>query len=254
MRTAIGLSIVLFGALTSLAGGPPASQPARDGDDLRRQLDRLSRQVLADPLDATAATRLGALREQQDQRRSEGLTGLADGLGGWLIGSRIGVAPALTRALASPDVTELADRILGPVALTLDQIVRQWAGFGETGVCPDCGQTHQADCTACDGAGFLLCRDCRGRGVRPKTGNRSREEACSTCRGTGAVRCGSCQGKGTVKCQTCAKETPAGGASSLPTDQRTAVERLAALARYLRDGGVDLYTPRALEKSPQMAE
>lgn len=79
-------------------------------------------------------------------------------------------------------------------------------------------------CPACGGAGLDMCAKCRGIG---KTKD---DSVCIACRGLGAKVCPTCEGWGTTSPQKISEPDPA-------------IEALIFKALYLKNGGVDLFTP-----------
>jgi hypothetical protein len=224
-----------------------------EGRALRLEVNRLSGTVLDDPLDSVSMDRLVVLRGQQKAFRRAGLAGLAEGLEGCLAGDRLGVVEALEQAQRSTDVVALADAVLAEASLTLEALIEDCRQSDKTGLCATCGQTGQADCPHCDSTGVRACRDCRGVGQRLVIQNRSRRVACDRCNARGTVACAECDGHGVTACATCrARSSDDDRHLHLDAAEQTAVRKLIAIARDLLDGGVDLYSPQALAKSPRL--
>lgn len=217
---------------------------------LESKLDRLSRAVLGDPLDSESARELEGLRREQVQLRREGLNGLVEGLTGYMSGGRIGVAPGLEQARRSPDVVRLADWVLNPNAPSLPDIVKQVEGSGSAPLCATCGNTREADCDACNGAGLRPCRECRGRGIQ--VSNTGTTRRCPYCHGIGAIKCDACDGKGYVQCQDCDKSVIMNPVDTLDAQARVAIQRLIGMARYLSDGGIDVDSPAGRATVPTL--
>ena len=64
----------------------------------------------------------------------------------------------------------------------------------------------------------------------------------------GVAECARCFGSGIVPCPRCAKKAPK---TSVDPAEAEAAKRVAAIARHLRTGAVDLYSPGALNASPK---
>jgi hypothetical protein len=77
---------------------------------------------------------------------------------------------------------------------------------------------------------------------------------CKDCLGSGAVDCKVCGGKGEVPCPKCgAGAAPAAGpAAPIGAAATEAINKVIALANYLRAGGVDFWSPEALKSSPRL--
>ena len=123
---------------------------------------------------------------------------------------------------------------------------------GENRVLTSFGLKSLPDCKLCGGAGIKLCPACKGSG-RQEGRSASRFAPCPTCRGTGAATCGACGGRGGATCTGCQGpgQPTASRVGLRPSEVRRLAE-LIAIARHLRDGGLDLYSPDALHPSPQM--
>lgn len=236
----------------SISLAPVAESRPSDRSKLADDIEQLTRTVLSDPLDSTAIARLTELREREQQQRRQALSGLPEGLQGYLDGKVTTARAGVTQAVQSPYVVDLASHVLGA---PLEEVVR---GRLEPAVCPMCGGTSRADCKRCHGSGVQPCRACGGDGFsRDNKGRRSVGVAipCEQCKGAGAVPCPHCSGRGVVACEKCAM--PAGHAADKPGPkpaQIEAIKKLIGLARYLRDGGLDFYSPRALTCSPKLAK
>ena len=238
--------------------GAPTTQPASPDDEptLADQISRHRAVILSNPLDSDARVRLTDLRVRERQQRREALDGLAAGLQAYLDGKRLGVKVGLTKAVRSPFVPGLTEAEL---RLPLAEILESGRRIQQSGPCVLCGDTNEVDCNACEGKGLKTCSLCKGWGLRrDRDGKRSsplaRAIMCDQCKGAGALPCAQCKGRGVVSCRKCAmvKAQNAASETGPGPDQSKAIEKLIALARYLRDGGVDLYSPRALEPSPGM--
>jgi hypothetical protein len=218
--------------------------------DLQAEIATLSSRVLADPMDSTSATKLKTLRQQRQQQQNHDLDRLAQGLEHGL-GGRFGLAAqALKRVMDSRFAVALADRQL-PLPLA-DVLERCKSRIGPQ-VCPICGDTGWADCRSpgCAGSGLKVCRDCQGKGRGGARRSARSSGPCETCERSGSLDCTVCAGRGVVPCPRCARgsgqEKPA-----LTPEETDAVRRLIDLAGYLLDGGIDLYSPDALAKSPRL--
>ncbi len=246
----------VWGVSTCFAPAP-ASQPAEQ-EALAGEIARLCRAVLDNPLDSTAGAELRELRHRQQQQRHQALDGLIKGLQAYRDGKRVGAMAGLARAVQSPYVVDLANAILPS---TLAEIVEQTRRTIQPGGCPMCGQTGEADCRRCSGTGIRMCPSCKGTGdQRTKTHRGARSTGplvvCHECNGTGAVPCPHCNGRGVVPCPKCQGKDAGDSAAGprLAPEAGAAVEKLIGLAGYLRDGGIDLYSPKALKRSPRLSK
>ena len=243
-----GLCLLLVGAARA------AEAPAKP--DLKAEIGTLASRLLANPLDAAAASRLEALRKTYDQQRRTAFGALAAGMQAYLdgrfalAGRRLAVAAAWDEAATAAD--ELLLRKLGRI---LDECRKQAASSTkEAGTaCADCGDLGWADCPGkgCYGTGTRPCPTCRARGTMSPRSDRP----CPACKGTGALPCAACRGRGVVPCTKCgAGHLGATGAArdGLGPNETRAIRALIAKARYLSHGGMDLESPRAFRPSPKL--
>lgn len=262
-RAVAGIVLVAALALTLVRAGNGAPAAGRNSD---AEIAAAAKRLFANPADGDARNRLADLRTQRDEQRLKSLEALARGLEGYRDGGGPASGPDLAIALQSPYVVEMANAVL---LKPLDAIARECGGGSvparpttpAAGGCPQCGDLGWVDCTTCVGAGYVTCTACAGKGQsREKTrpaGATSRMVDCAMCVGKGAIQCKTCSGSGAVACSKCggvAAPAPAGGlrpsapAASVAT---TAINEVIDKARYLRSGGTDLWSPRALKPSPK---
>jgi len=241
-----------------------AAEPQGPADEVKD----LSARLLANPSDADARARLGQLRQLQRQERAHALDALAAGLDAHLAGRRDAAAANLQKALPCPYAVDLANAVL---LKPLEEIAKEYGVSAQPGqapepptaapappqgTCPKCGGLTWVDCpsTACFSTGTRRCSTCAGTGAA-SGGARSAAAAiryCTKCNGTGVEPCPVCGGRGTVPCDKC---SAGGGAASdslgnMSPRALAAIRQVIVMARYLRDGGVDLYSPKALACSP----
>ncbi len=225
------------------------------------QITSLRAAVLADPYDADQVAALAELREAHDQQRLRSLAALAEGLDAYLAGRYDQAAEHLRAAMRSPQTVELADHVS---LVALADLAAQCEGQARPDVCDRCGGTGSADCHACSASGQQRCPECKGRGeirqriaVQGKRKTRylpsNREKTCPTCQGVGVVTCQICGGQGLLGCDQCqgALGQPL-GTPILGDYTRESIQKTIAIARHLADGGLDLYSPSALEVSPKL--
>jgi len=228
-------------ALVPLCLCGPSGAAATDGDALAAA----RREVLANPLDREAVARLGQLRARQRQRRIEALDGLVHGLQAYIEGRRRDAALHLHKARQSPAIRAWADRRL---LRSIDELIQACGGAAATRpttrVCGLCGGTGRSDCVRCGGAGWRTCPECKGKGHVIRHGD---ELVCPTCRGEKLVACKVCEQTGTVTCVRCGL---AKGQEPGPYE-KSEMTKIIGIARYLRSGGLDLYTSEALEPAPK---
>ena len=214
----------------------------------------LSRRVLADPHDAAAVERLKQLRAQEGVRRREPIDALTAGLEAYLEGDFRKAVAELRKAAASPWVLETANQVLlNPVDEVIEDCAKRAAASQQGGgLCPECGGTGWEDCPmkSCYGAGTLLCPVCKGKGSGRPRGS-TQTVLCPRCAGTGELRCKECNGAGVIRCARCGGKG-AGGASWVGTNAAEAIHKTLTRMRYLRDGGIGLFSPEALECAPKL--
>ncbi len=141
--------------------------------------------------------------------------------------------------------------------------------------CDDCKGQGKTDpsksrttCPRCNGTGRrstgTICSTCNGKGsLPPSTSSSSYLRSCRKCSGKGETECRACRGKGVVPC-TCgakpaAESTPDAAGPAPPetpigSNEAAAAKKAIAKARFLREGGVDLESPAALEPSPKLTK
>lgn len=251
----LAAAIYMVLALSAPAAAPPATGTTPAAPDEARIL---AGRLLANPGDTDTRARLAALRTRGQQDRSDALDALALGLEAHLDGQTAQVAPNLRKALLNPYTVTLANSVLSTT--TLADLARPYTGrpgpattspatTPAGGGCSKCGGLGWVDCTAtsCMGSGTRICSTCRGMGLG--TGGRP----CARCGGRGAEECPTCLGKGTIGCDKCAGSPPAGPATAtVPNRSVEDIRKLVTMARYLRDGGLDLYSRTAKECSPKI--
>ncbi len=209
------------------------------------EIKDLCKIVLSNPIDSAARRRLAGLRRQQLQQRREALNALARGLNFYIDHRLEATIPDLSKAMQSKYVVDLADSVL---LTPLQDILEECGKHRKPRTrCPSCLDTRWAVCRDCSSAGVDVCRECRGMGRAGYLSRTGSSGQCTNCRGSGYFECNACAGEGFVSCRRCAPEDGGMGAN-----EREAVERVIAMAIYLRDGGVDFFTQDALKCSPRL--
>jgi len=256
--------LALFGAvivaLAVLCAPARAAAPA----GLDQRIAALSTKVIADPLDAAAVQQLTALRAEQAKERREGLDALVNGLEAYLAKDYGKAATHLAKAAAASGVADIANVAL---LTSLDDVLKDCrtrrpsasATASRPKVCPICGGSGEADCPKCSGAGWLLCKACKGKGTTKQVRNFGTRSStynapCTRCTGRGEFQCPTCGGKGVVDCKCKGKQpdaTAPSGPAALQSNAAEAIRKTIEMAKHLRDGGLDLYSPRAFEPSPK---
>jgi len=230
----------------------PADVPAATSDDDRAA--ELARKLLADPHDAAARAALGQLRARLRRRDADALDALARGLRMYLdIGLQLAAGP-LEKAAGNSSALSLTRGLPHP----LEKIVAESraAATGEAArPCPKCGDTHLAPCTAsgCNGSGYVRCAKCGGSGVIRGPDRFTTVKAprlCPECGGSGVTSCRACGGTGAVACRAC-KPKPSRAAALLGAAEIREIRKVICKARWIRAGGIDLYTNGARAPSPK---
>jgi predicted RNA-binding Zn-ribbon protein involved in translation (DUF1610 family) len=239
----------------------PLLQPAGDGDAARAA--GLLRKLLAGPPDAAALSELTALRNRQLHRDADALDALARGLRLYLeIGPQLAAGP-LDKATGNPNVFSLTATLPRPLEKIAAECraaasARPWGSLaGEAAhVCPKCGDTRLAPCTAsrCNGSGYVPCPKCGGAGVLRGPDSEGVVRVlglCGQCSGAGVVACQTCGLAGSVECTACKPKPSQAAASLLPAKEVQEIRKVICKARWIRAGGIDLYTNGAREPSPK---
>ena len=154
------------------------------------KITELSQILLANPLDADAASQLKKLRSQQTAVRRQSLNALAQGLNAWLNQQFNVAAEHLQTASQSAYVRDLTQKYMGR---SIGSISEQCQNNLHEEYCPQCGNTSLADCKGCYATGQQKCRTCRGQGKIRVNGS-SEFTTCPNCRGLGTQTCSHCQG------------------------------------------------------------
>jgi len=223
-------------------------QPAGEGGASHEA--QLLRKLLAGPPDDAALSELVALRNRRLQRDADALDALARGLGLYLeVGPRLAAGP-LDKATRNPNVFALAGSLARPLAEVAAQC-RAAASTRETAhFCPRCGDTRLAPCARCTGSGYVPCPKCGGAGVLRGSDGRVLG-LCGQCGGAGVVVCQACGGAGSVECAACKPKPGQAEESLLPAAEVHEIRKVICKARWIRAGGIDLYTNGAREPSPK---
>lgn len=267
LAEAAGIASVVLLFLPALAH---AAQPANPQD----RIQGLRAKLLRNPLDAAAAEELEKLRIQEHLRTQSALRALENGLKAYLAGQYAPATQELKKAGTSRRASALANAVLRK---SLREVLKDCEKRmppprpRPQRTCPKCGNTGWADCpqNGCVGSGAITCPRCEGTGKtqgktkrptrtpRPRPGTDPTEK-CRMCRGKGAASCPKCRGRGRVPCSCGIRPRatgPArGAAGQLDRNEMQAVRKVAAMARFLRKGGIDLESRDALQCSPKLTE
>jgi len=145
------------------------------------------------------------------------------------------------------------------------------SGFIRCQACDGLGKIDpsksRTPCLVCDGKGRrstgTTCSACNGKGsLPPSKSSSSYLRSCSKCGSKGEAECPTCRGRGVVPCTCGAKPsvesppdaTPPTPESPIGSNEAAAAKKAIAKARFLREGGVDLESPEALECSPKLTK
>ncbi|MHC4582417.1 MAG: hypothetical protein ACYS14_13255 [Planctomycetota bacterium] len=214
-----GLSVFLASLLLADSSG--------SADEMENEIRGLCRTVLSNPIDSTARRRLTGLRRQQLQQRRQALDALIRGLNSFIRQQGQAAAQELGRASQSKYVVDLANSIL---LTRLEDIIDECRKYKRPATrCQSCLDTGWATCKGCGGAGVRVCLQCRGAGI------------AGVFSGPG-ISC-----RGFTLCKRCAPET-----GDMGTSEQQAIEKVTAMAAYLRNGGIDFFTRDALKCSPRL--
>jgi hypothetical protein len=229
----------LFTLLASLL----LADSAASVDEMENEIRGLCRIVLSNPIDSTARRRLAGLRQQQLQQRRQALDALIRGLNSYIRQQGQSATQELGRASQSKYVADLANSVL---LTRLEDIVEECRRYKRPATrCQSCLDTSWATCKGCGGAGVRVCLQCRGAGVAGVFSGPG--SSCRGCGGSGCFECRECSGEGFTLCKRCAPETV-----DMGTSEQQAIEKVTAMAAYLRNGGIDFFTRDALKCSPRL--
>jgi len=252
-----GLLTVVAGAQESVVGSSEAGFGNLDPNDdvqaevrpaeadfevinLDEKIGQLYDKLRQDPLDEQSIREIRKLRDQRDQVQKNSWANLANALQGCLDNRPDAVRRHLEQALKSAAAVKLADSYL---SVSLEEILSRCEENILQPICPECGNTHRADCAACRGRGLVRCPKCKGRGsIR----GRNEQEAirmvfCPECFGRGEVVCEKCSRAGSQECEKCSRDE---NVDERLIDERVAreIEFLLPIVRYLQVGGLDYYS------------
>ena len=212
-------------------------------DEMEIEIEVLCRKVLSNPIDSTARRKLTGLRQQQLQQRRQALDALIRGLNSYIKQQGQAAAQELARASQSKYVVDLANSIL---LTRLEDVLEECRKYKRPATrCQSCLDTGWATCKGCGGAGVRVCLQCRGTGTAGVFSGPG--IACRGCGGSGCFKCRDCSGEGFALCKRCAPET-----GDVGTSEQKAIEKVTAMAAYLRNGGIDFFTRDALKCSPRL--
>jgi predicted RNA-binding Zn-ribbon protein involved in translation (DUF1610 family) len=223
-------------------------QPAGEGDAAREA--QLLRKLLAGPPDDAVLSELAALRNRRLQRDADALDALARGLRLYLeVGPRLAAGP-LDKATRNPNVFAVAGSLPRPLGELAAQCRAAAAARETAHFCPRCGDTRLAPCARCAGSGYVPCPKCGGAGLLRGSDGRVLG-LCGQCGGAGVVRCQACGGAGSVECAACKPKPGQAEESLLPAAEVREIRTVICKARWIRAGGIDLYTNGAREPAPK---
>jgi hypothetical protein len=215
--------------------------------NLEHEIKDLCRTVLSDPTTIIERKKLSELRKQHQQQRRRALDTLVRGLNSYINYQYKLAMQDLNKATKSQYVVELANSVLSTsLEGILDECKKQEK---RARLCKSCFHTGTVACGECKGLGAGICVSCvavsavwnpslRRWHIRPMS-----SKACQVCRGLGWFECKGCAGNGFVRCKKC---------GSTGGNERKAVEKMIIMATYLSDGGINFFTPDALDCSPRL--
>ena len=122
--------------------------------NLDEMIEQLYEKLRRDPLDEQSIREIRKLRDQRDQVQKNSWANLANALQGCLDNRGDAVRRNLEPALKSAAVVKLADSYL---SVSLEEILAKCEEKISRPICPECGNTHRADCAACRGRGMEQC-------------------------------------------------------------------------------------------------
>jgi hypothetical protein len=258
---------VVAGLTVALSSGAASAPPGAASTSARDETQSLIDKLLANPADVAARSRLTELQQQKRQERADALDALALGLEAHLDGRIAAAAQNLQKALECPYAVALANAVL---STTLADLARPYAVAARStmatpstrttstvGPCPRCSGIGWTDCRVCASTGVKPCTVCRGTGSGPagRTGTSSMRAGCNRCSDRGADDCTVCRGRGVIACVSCGGSVPAGppspSASTGANRSTEEIRKVISMARYLRDGGLDLYSRSSKDCSPK---
>ena len=213
--------LTLAVVITSLgaADNPPSpGKPPAHTKPLREQ-------VLAEPFNLELIARFRAQRDAEIHHRREALQALIEGLLARLRDDNKTASTRLRQADASASIRNLAHAVLTPGVWRILWHTDEDSNHTDPqALCKVCGHTDLADCPVCGGDGY------------------KRDEICPRCGGTGVVPC------------THPIHHPHDASSPLflSPQARRDIRKLIDIARYLRAGGFDWFSPDAYKPSPKL--
>lgn len=243
-----GIALVLL--MVAACGATSATNQAMDRAAEVRSLERA---VLLNPFDLTKLDRLGELREADRLAYIKAIEALGDGLEAVLKDDHERAAAKLYEAKSVARVRELAR---GELGIELWRVLGGEDGLDQ-GDAPAGGEqdpiTDQAPlrvrlndlvnlCPVCGHTGLMDCQRCRGDGFY-------RGETCPQCEGAGVEAC-----THSIHAQQGDGRDGSDAHRGLTAEQRSRVERLIQIVRYLSAGGVDWFSAGALARSPRIGE
>ncbi len=161
--------------------------------NLDEKIEQLYEKLRRDPLDEQSIREIRQLRNQRDQTQKNSWASLANALQGCLEDRAEAARRHLEQAIRSSVVVKLANSYL---SVSLEEILAKCEERISQPICPECGNTHRADCSVCRGSGMDRCPKCKGRGsIRIRNEQKEmRSVFCPECLGRGEVFCDKCSG------------------------------------------------------------
>jgi hypothetical protein len=226
-----------------------ATAPAPAAADANSAVARLVAQVLADPANAAARNKLAYIRDSQEVEDLTACQALVNGLEVYIRVGAEAALPALERAACSKLALALTASMSTPLDKWLSEARReaQDESAARKRLCSACGGSGQKPCPApdCYGSGKVKCDKCKGTGS--SGASRTITMKCPACDGSGVVACRACDGTGLVDCP-CQKVPGVRIAPRLAEGRKMDLRRVIDQVRWLRAGGIDLYTDGALRR------
>jgi len=195
----------------------------------------------SNPFDLPLSKELATKSEQQEHQQQDALINLREGLIAYMNGHYEAAKQRLNKARQSEYVETWADsELLTP----LEDIHKKCEkALQDMSTCKKCDGSGLVACDACYGSGWTPCPQCRGKG---KVSNGRMSYPCKNCKGRGYEICKKCNGKTFKKCELCTAKAGIG------SHEKEAIESVLAKAAYLTNGGIDLFSPEALEPPPKI--
>ena len=255
----VGCIGLVIGLALLCVGSPAAQEASNAPNDVEVRIEALAKTALSDPINSAARTDLAKRRAEQQQKRRQALEALVKALKAYADKQPELARDDLKTAMEDRYVVDLANSVL---LVRLEEIASRCARRTDKvpTQCRLCYGSGWKMCRKCMGVGVTVCRQCYGRGTMPgptgpgvfppQRGQTVQGRVCDRCRGTGTFECPECGGRGFKKCDcAAAKAKPR---ADIGVNEREAIEKVIAIANYLRQGGIDYFSAHALECSPKL--